>query len=83
MSRYGEDKGLGFIRAENGKEIRAHKILDAVRGMEAVDRDRLVDVLINVGRIGIENENVKEIDINPVVISGKKPIAVDALVVLE
>ena len=65
------------------QEIRAHKILDAVRGMEAVDRDRLADMLINVGRIGLDNENVKEIDINPVVISGKKPMAVDALVVLE
>jgi len=65
------------------QEIKAHKILDAVRGMEAVDKDLLADMLINVGRIGIENENVKEIDINPVVISGTHPIAVDALVVLE
>ena len=65
------------------QEIRAHKILDAIRGMNAVDTDRLADMLINVGRIGLENENVKEIDINPVVISEKKPIAVDALVVLE
>ena len=65
------------------QEIKAHRILDAVRGMAAADRDGLADMLINVGRIGLENENVKEIDINPVVISGKKPIAVDALVVLE
>ena len=65
------------------QEIKGHRILDTVRGMEAADRDLLVDMLINVGRIGIENENVKEIDINPVVISGKDPVAVDALVVLE
>ena len=83
VSRYSEDKGFGFISGQNGQEIRANKILDAIRGMEAVDRDRLADMLINVGRIGLENENVKEIDINPVVISGKNPIAVDALLVLE
>ena len=65
------------------QEIKGHRILDAVRGMEAADRDRLADMLINVGRIGLENENVKEVDINPVIISGKNPIAVDALVVLE
>ena len=64
------------------QEIKGHKILDAVRGMEAADLDILTDMLINVGRIGIENDEVNEIDINPVIISGSKPVAVDALVVL-
>ncbi len=64
------------------QEIKAHKILDAVRGLEAVDRELLAEMLITVGRIGIENENIKEIDINPVIISHGKPVAVDALVVL-
>jgi len=48
------------------QEIKSHKILDAVRGLEAVDRELLANVLITVGQIGIENENIKEIDINPV-----------------
>ena len=65
------------------REIKGHKILEAVRGMPAADMDMLADILINVGRIGLENEAVKEIDINPVIISGNKPVAVDALVVLE
>jgi acyl-CoA synthetase (NDP forming) len=64
-------------------EIKAHKILDAIRGMDAVDRDILSEMLINVGTIGIENDKIKEIDINPVIISGSRPIAVDALVVLQ
>jgi len=65
------------------QEIKSRKILDAVRGLESVDRDLLADILIKVGQIGIENENIKEIDINPVIISKGKPVAVDALVVLE
>jgi acetyl-CoA synthetase (ADP-forming) len=65
------------------KDIKAHKILDAVRGLKAVDRNALAEMLITVGRIGIENENIKEIDINPVIISNGKPVAVDALVVLD
>jgi len=64
------------------EEIQGHKILDAVRGMEAVDKDLMAEILINVGRIGLENDNVKEIDINPLIISGNKPVAVDALFVL-
>ena len=65
------------------QEIKAHKILEAVRGMAPVDKDMLAEILITVGQIGIENEVVKEIDINPVIISDGKPVAVDALVVLE
>jgi acyl-CoA synthetase (NDP forming) len=64
-------------------EIKAHKILDAVRGMPEADRDSLADILINVGRIGLENDAVKEIDINPLILSGSKPVAVDALIILE
>jgi acyl-CoA synthetase (NDP forming) len=65
------------------QEIKSRKILDAVRGLEVVDRELLADILIKVGQIGIENENIKEIDINPVIISKGKPVAVDALVILE
>ncbi|MCP4666903.1 MAG: carboxylate--amine ligase [Deltaproteobacteria bacterium] len=65
------------------QEIKGHKILEAVRGMEAADLDMLAQILIHVGRIGMEHETVKEIDINPVIISGNRPVAVDALVVLE
>lgn len=65
------------------QDIKAHKILDPIRGMEAADLDMLSDILINVGRIGLEHEQVKEIDINPVMLAKGKPIAVDALVVLE
>jgi len=65
------------------QQIKGHKILEAFRGMEAADLDMLAEILINMGRIGIENERVREIDINPVIISGSKPVAVDALVVLD
>ncbi len=65
------------------QEIKGHKILDSVRGMDAADLNILADILIALGRIGLENENIKEIDINPLILSGGKPVAVDALVVLE
>ncbi|RLC02706.1 MAG: hypothetical protein DRH34_06895 [Deltaproteobacteria bacterium] len=64
-------------------EIKGVKILGAVRGMEAVDMNILTDILITIGKIGMENENIKEIDINPLIISGNKPVAVDALIVLK
>ncbi|NLD80756.1 MAG: carboxylate--amine ligase [Smithella sp.] len=65
------------------QEIRGHKILDAVRGMEAADKQRLTGMLINIGRIGLEIPEVSEIDLNPVILSGANPVVVDALVILK
>jgi len=64
------------------REIKASRILDSVRNMPAVDIDQLAELIVNVGRIGLENQEIKEMDINPIIISGMHPIAVDALIVL-
>lgn len=65
------------------EEIRGRRILENIRGMEAADLDQLGEILIQVGKIGIEHDIIKEIDINPVIISEGKGIAADALIVLE
>ena len=62
--------------------IKGHRILDAVRGMKAVDLDVLTASLIALGRIGLDFHEIAEIDVNPLIIRGAKPVAVDALVVL-
>jgi acetate---CoA ligase (ADP-forming) subunit beta len=64
-------------------EIKAKKLLEAFRGKPAVNREILARTLINLGRIGLEIDEVAEIDINPLIIFGDTPIAVDALVVLR
>ncbi len=63
-------------------ETKAHKLLEGIRGMEAVDKNSLADILVQLGQIGLEQEKIKEIDINPLIISGARPVAVDALIVL-
>lgn len=65
------------------EDIRAKKILNAFRGKPAVDREKLADILITIGKIGLDYDVVKEIDINPLKVLDGMPIAVDALVVLD
>jgi acetyl-CoA synthetase (ADP-forming) len=65
------------------EEIRAKKILEAFRGEPAVDRRLLAESLIALGRIGLENDSIEEIDVNPLKFRDGKPVAVDALVVLS
>jgi succinyl-CoA synthetase beta subunit len=63
--------------------IRARKILGPVRGKPPIDRDRLGDILITLGEIGLRFQTIREIDINPIKILDGNPVAVDALVVLS
>ena len=64
------------------EEIKGHKILGAIRGMEAVDVSLLTQSLLAIGRIGMDHEEIQAIDVNPLIIQGNRPVAVDALVVL-
>ena len=64
-------------------EIRAKKILEPFRGEPPVDLEVLSSCLIALGKIGLDNPLIKEIDINPLKVRDGYPIAVDALVVLS
>ncbi len=63
--------------------LKAARLLKAFRGMPEADLNEVVHLVMQVGLIGIEQPMVKEIDINPVILAGSRPIAVDALVVLK
>ena len=64
-------------------DIRAKAILGPVRGMKPANREKLASALVSLGRIGMEQDSVGEIDVNPLIVDGDgEPVAVDALVVL-
>jgi acetyl-CoA synthetase (ADP-forming) len=65
------------------ENIRGKKILEPFRGKPPVDRKALAELLITLGKIGLENDAVGEIDINPIKLIEGRPVAVDALIVLE
>jgi len=64
-------------------DIRGRKILEAVRGMKAVNLDLMAHILVKLSEIALEHPEIKEIDINPLIISNGSPIAVDALIILH
>jgi len=65
------------------QEIRGRKILSEIRGMPALDTDLLANCLLTLGEIGLDYDQIRAIDINPMIICGDRPVAVDALVVLN
>jgi acetyl-CoA synthetase (ADP-forming) len=65
-------------------EIKGNKILDAFRGMAAADRNQLAKSLVAMGKIGLDHDEVTEIDVNPLILTREgRAVAVDALVVLD
>ncbi len=70
-------------RAMVGRLRAKHLITEPFRGEPAVDLDALADILVALGRIAVEQPQVASIDINPLIVRGSAPIAVDALVELS
>lgn len=64
-------------------EIKARRLLGNFRGEAAADRDQLIQVLTGLSRLGMEHPEIKEVDINPLIISPAGSVqAVDALIVI-
>jgi acyl-CoA synthetase (NDP forming) len=64
-------------------QIKAKALLGSFRGSPAVGREALVAVLLAVGQMAIDHPEIREIDVNPLVIDDDgKPVAVDALVAI-
>ena len=63
-------------------EIRARALLGPVRGLPAVDREALAGILVALSRLSLERPDIVAVDINPLVVAGSQPVAVDALVLL-
>jgi len=65
------------------KEGLKSRLLQGVRGMPPCHPEPIVKILLAVSRLLIDHPRIQELDLNPIIASGKKALAVDALLVLE
>jgi acyl-CoA synthetase (NDP forming) len=64
-------------------ELRAAPLLGNFRGEKPVHRDQVVRVLVGLSRLGMEHPEIREIDVNPLLVGQDGRVtAVDALVIL-
>jgi acyl-CoA synthetase (NDP forming) len=61
-------------------QIEAKALLGPFRGSPAVDRDALAAIVKAVAQMAHDHPEIREIDVNPVLIDGATPVAVDALI---
>jgi len=60
----------------------SHLLETPFRGEPAVDADALAEVLVGLSRLAVERPEVRSVDLNPLIVRGALPVAVDALVEL-
>jgi acetate---CoA ligase (ADP-forming) len=67
------------------QEIRAHALLDGVRGQPAYDKEAIVDVLLRIGQMVQDFPEIAELDINPLMVypQNRGAIAIDMRLVLS
>ncbi len=63
-------------------ELKAYQLLQGVRGQKPADVDAFVDTIMKVQRLAMDlADDVRELDINPLVVRPRGAVALDALVV--
>ena len=75
------------ITAEDAKEmitqLKAFPLLNGYRNTQPADLNALVSILCNVSRLVMEQPEIKELDLNPVMAYPKGAKTVDARIILE
>jgi acetyltransferase len=70
--------------AEMLTEIRAHALLDGVRGQPAMDKEAITDTLLRISQLVQDFPEIAELDINPLMVyqNGQGAVAIDMRLVL-
>lgn len=71
-----------YLSKELIKGTRAARLLDHFRNLPEANQERLIDVLQRVSEIACELREVRELDINPLLVDEEGVIAVDARIVV-
>ena len=64
-------------------EVRAYPLLKGYRNTPPADIDAIVQILLNTSRLVTDHEEIKELDLNPIMVYEKGAKTVDARIILE
>ena len=64
-------------------EVKAYPILKGYRGQPPADIDSIVKILQSTSRLVMDHQEIKELDLNPIIVYEKGAKTVDARIILE
>jgi acyl-CoA synthetase (NDP forming) len=60
------------------EEVKGARIFDGYRGQAPINRESLIQALLSLSQLMVENPNITELDINPLIVTRESAVAVDA-----
>jgi len=64
-------------------EVRAYPLLRGYRNVPPADVDAIVKIILNTSKLVVEHPEIKELDLNPIMVYKKGAKTVDARIILE
>ena len=64
-------------------EVKAYPVLKGYRGQPPVDINAIVKILLNSSKLVMDHQEIKELDLNPIIVYEKGAKTVDARIILE
>ena len=64
-------------------EVKAYPILKGYRGQPPADINAIVKILLNTSKLVMDHQEIKELDLNPIIVYEKGAKTVDARILLE
>jgi len=64
-------------------EVKAYPLLKGYRNMPQADIEAIVQILLNASRLVMDHQEIKELDLNPIMVYEKGAKTVDARIILE
>ncbi|MEM2118086.1 MAG: acetate--CoA ligase family protein [Candidatus Bathyarchaeia archaeon] len=64
-------------------EVKAYPLLKGYRNQPPADIDAIVKILLNTSKLVMEHQEIKELDLNPIMVYEKGAKTVDARIILE
>jgi acetyl-CoA synthetase (ADP-forming) len=64
-------------------EVRAYPLLKGYRNMPPADIEAIIKILLNTSKLVMDHEEIKEVDLNPIMVYEKGAKTVDARIILE
>jgi acetyltransferase len=70
------------VALEMIREIRGSNILTGLRGEASVNLEKIADIIVKLSKLAIDHPEIKEIDLNPVIVNSDETFVVDARVMI-
>ena len=65
------------------REIKAYPILEGYRNQPPVDKEAIINILLNASKLMLDHPEINQMDLNPVLVYEKGASVVDARIILE